>query len=305
MTGEGVSLKVCKACMLARYCSPACQKKHWPEHKKDCKQRAAELRDEALFKDPPAKEECPICFLPIPFQLLSCMTLPPATIMSVPIHDFAIANEALVNMNMETAQYYTCCGKRVCHGCTYSFIMSGNFDKCPFCNSEFMGKTCEKRVQDMMKRVDANDAGAMCQLGCYYYNGNGSLQQDREKALELYARAAKLGSSQAHFLLGCNHHEWGDLKWAKFHYEAAAMAGHVVARNNLGTMEAQSGDWERAVKHWIIAASSGAYNAMKNLIVNIGYVSRESIDSTLIAYNNSCVEMRSEARDKYISKYKG
>ncbi len=95
------------------------------------------------------------------------------------------------------------------------------------------------------------------------------------------------------------------MKWAKFHYEAAAMAGHVVARNNLGTMEAQSGDWERAVKHWIIAASSGAYNAMKNLIVNIGYVSRESIDSTLIAYNNSCVEMRSEARDKYISKYKG
>jgi hypothetical protein len=82
--------------------------------------------------------------------------------MSVPIHDFAIANEELVNMNMETAQYYTCCGKRVCHGCTYSFIMSGNFDKCPFCNSEFMGKTCEKRVQDMMKRVDANDAGAMC-----------------------------------------------------------------------------------------------------------------------------------------------
>ena len=84
-------------------------------------------------------------------------------------------------------------------------------------------------------------------LAYHYYNGNDCLQQDREKAIELYARAAKLGSSQAHFLLGCNHHEWGDLKRAKFHYETAAMAGHVVARNNLGTMEAQSGDWERAV----------------------------------------------------------
>jgi hypothetical protein len=31
-----------------------------------------------------------------------------------------------------------------------------------------------------------------------------------------------------------------------------------------------------------------------------GYVSRESIDSTLTAYNNSCAEMRSEARDTTI-----
>jgi len=56
----GASLKVCKACMHARYCSAACQRNHWPKHKKECKQRAAELRDEALFKDPPAKEECPL-----------------------------------------------------------------------------------------------------------------------------------------------------------------------------------------------------------------------------------------------------
>jgi hypothetical protein len=31
-----------------------------------------------------------------------------------------------------------------------------------------------------------------------------------------------------------------------------------------------------------------------------GLVSRNQIDSTLAAYNNSCVEMRSEARDAYI-----
>jgi hypothetical protein len=27
--------------------------------KNECKQRAAEIYDEALFKDPPAKEDCP------------------------------------------------------------------------------------------------------------------------------------------------------------------------------------------------------------------------------------------------------
>ena len=36
--------------------------------------------DEVLFKDPPAKEDCPICFLPMPVRLLSCISLPDATI---------------------------------------------------------------------------------------------------------------------------------------------------------------------------------------------------------------------------------
>ena len=78
----GVSLKVCKSCMLAKYCNAKCQKKHWPSHKKDCKRRAAEIRDEALFKDPPAKEDCPICFLPMPKKLICCISLPDATITS-------------------------------------------------------------------------------------------------------------------------------------------------------------------------------------------------------------------------------
>jgi hypothetical protein len=69
--GGDVNLKSCKSCMRVKYCDAACQKKHWATHKKPCKLRAAELRDEALFKDPPPKEDCPICFLPMPFNLIS------------------------------------------------------------------------------------------------------------------------------------------------------------------------------------------------------------------------------------------
>jgi len=88
----GASLKVCKSCMLVRYCNAACQANHWPTHKPACKQRAAELRlrdDEALFKVPPAKEDCPICcFLTMQKKMIFCYSLPDATVSSVPIYDF-------------------------------------------------------------------------------------------------------------------------------------------------------------------------------------------------------------------------
>ena len=92
------------------------------------------------------------------------------------------------------------------------------------------------------------------------------------------------------------------MKKAKFHNEAAAMAGHEVARNNLGNIEAKGGNMGQAVKHFTIAASAGDYNAMRSLqvIFEKGMVSRDSIDSTFIAYNNSCADMRSKVRYAYI-----
>jgi hypothetical protein len=110
----GVSLKMCKSCMTVRYCGATCQRNHWPKHKKVCKLRAAEIRDKALFKDPPPKEECPICFLPMPEKMICCMSLPPATVTSVPINDFAMANMELADIITET--YFSCCGKGFVEG---------------------------------------------------------------------------------------------------------------------------------------------------------------------------------------------
>jgi hypothetical protein len=79
------------------------------------------------------------------------------------------------------------------------------------------------------------------------------------------------------------------------------MAGNEVARNR-GGLEAQSGKIEQAVKNWTIAASAECYESMHVLIswFELGYVRRESMDSVLAAYNNSCAQMRSKARDAYI-----
>ncbi len=120
--------------------------------------------------------------------------------------------------------------------------------------------------------------------------------------MELWKQAMELGSSAAHSQFGAHYDKGGDLKKAKFHYEAAAMAGHEVARYNLRNMEFHAGNVPRAVKHLRIAASAGFYCAMHTvrLIFEEGALSRDTFDSTLAAYNNSCAEMKSEARDSII-----
>jgi TPR repeat protein len=210
------------------------------------------------------------------------------------------ANEELAKK--ETKLYYECCGKSICGGCVYSVCKSGNIGKCPFCNSDRGDKTGEEIAEELMKRVEANDASVVFFLANNYDRGTGGVQQDHTKAIELYTRAAELGSSHAHCRLGNEYQQGGKLKKAKFHWEAAAMAGHEGARHNLGTMEYKSGNMDRAVKHWMISASAGHWQAMNSLQIEFkqGLVSRDAIDSTLTAYNNSCVEMRSEARDAWI-----
>ena len=80
------------------------------------------------------------------------------------------------------------------------------------------------------------------------------------------------------------------------------MAGIEAARFNLGSLEYNYGNMVRAVKHWTIAASAGDFGAMHQLraIFEAGALSRDEIDSSLTAYNDCCVEMRSEARDAYL-----
>jgi TPR repeat protein len=182
--------------------------------------------------------------------------------------------------------------------------MSGNHEQCAFCKAERKGRTEEKEVKEMLKRVEAKDASAMYHLARYYQR-DGGLLQDRPKALELYARAAQLGSCRAHFSLGTEYDRGGDLKKARFHYGAAAMAGHEAARYNLGYIKRKSGNVVRAMKHMRIAAYAGCYNGMNAIIVALRQrmVSRDEVDSIMTAYNNSCAEMRSEAKDKLIRMF--
>jgi hypothetical protein len=104
--------------------------------------------------------------------------------MSVPIYDYAVANEELANKATEV--YYECCGKSICRGCAYSFCESGNYKNCPYCKAERIGKTDDEKVDELKKRVEANDAVSMYVFGNYHFHGQLGLLQDQNKAMELW-----------------------------------------------------------------------------------------------------------------------
>ena len=115
--------------------------------------------------------------------------------------------------------------------------------------SDRCSQTDEEMVREVMKRVEANNAASFYLLANSYHDGVGGIgiQPDQAKAIEMYVKAADLGSSQAHYCLGNIYYDGGDSKKAKFHFEAAAMAGDEVARINLGIMETRSGNVERGL----------------------------------------------------------
>ena len=51
--------------------------------------------------------------------------------------------------------------------------MSGNEDRCPFCNADRMGKTDEDKVEEMIKRAEVNDAASVYVLANCYHQGLG------------------------------------------------------------------------------------------------------------------------------------
>lgn len=264
----GDGLKTCIACKHAKYCNVTCQKAHRPQHKKACKKRAAELHDEALFKQPPP-EECPVCLLVLPHARYTV--------------------------------YQTCCGNTICNGCVCVMQRDTDFI-CPFCRAP--GITSEgEYIEGLRKRAALNDAEAIQDLGCKYDRGAMGFELDQLKAIELWQQAADLGSIDAHTCLAATYNEGTiverDFKKVKYHWECAAMGGDDGSRYNLGTYEAHNKfNKDRALKHWTISARAGHDMALDQIKQGFsrGLVTKEDFEKTLRAYKNSLDEMKSEQR---------
>jgi hypothetical protein len=50
-TPNNPPFKLCSGCMITQYCSPECQKAHWPSHKAICQHTQAQMRQQAAQPD--------------------------------------------------------------------------------------------------------------------------------------------------------------------------------------------------------------------------------------------------------------
>mmetsp|Transcript_30410 Transcript_30410/g.51705 ORF Transcript_30410/g.51705 Transcript_30410/m.51705 type:complete len:297 (-) Transcript_30410:174-1064(-) len=267
---DDVKLKKCIACYLVKYCSIKCQREHRSQHKKECKKRAAELRDEILFKQPESSHhgDCPICFLPL-------------------------------SLDNDKSSVMSCCSKIICDGCNEMRELEGKIQpKCPFCRHSPPKSQAEARKNNM-KRVEANDPVAMCQMGRRRYS-----EGDYDGAFEYFSKAAALGDIVAHNNLSVMYQKGEgvekDDKKAVHHLEQAAIGGVPFARHNLGIIENRDGRMDRATKHFIIAAKLGYDNSMKTVKEGFkrGLVSKEDFAAALRGHQAAIDATKSPQRDE-------
>jgi len=283
---EGAN-NVCNKCKQVKYCNAVCKKVHKKKHKKDCEEHirladehAAELHDIELFKQPPPKEDCPICFQQLP--------------------------------SMDSGRIYmSCCGKEICSGCLCAPVYDNQGNevdnqKCAFCRTPFPYSD-EEGVERGTKRVEAGDAQATFNLGCDYLDGTDGYPKDYNKALELFHRAAELSCAEAYLKIGITYYRGEgvkvDKKKAVYYCELAAIGGCNIARYNLGIEEKKAGNMERALKHHMIAARVGDTNSLKKIqkMYSNGHASKEDYTKALQSYQAYLMEIKSDQRDKAAS----
>ena len=286
---DDIKLMPCDDCDLVKYCCDDCQQEHKSEHKEACKKRAAELRDELLFKQPESSHlgDCPICMIPL-------------------------------SLDMEKSITYECCSKVVCMGCICSIMRDADASmclSCPFCRNS--ARTKEESEKLRMKRVMANDPAAIREEGVKQYN-----KGNYRSAFEYLAKAAGLGDAIAHYKLSIMYQlEEGaekDEEKVKYHLEEAAIAGHPEARFDLGRIEWGNANYERAKNHMIIGATQGHDASIKILMhtfkggevfkIKKKLVSKEDLEAAFRAHKAAVDATKSPGREleeKLMSKFTG
>ena len=193
-----------------------------------------------------------------------------------------------------------CCSKYICFGCAVANTMregqEGLERRCVFCR-EPAAKSDEEHDKNTMERIKKNDPVAMRFMGKKRYK-----EGDYDTGLQYLTKAAKLGNTEAHYNLsvmykGVKGVEKDERKQF-YHLEQAAIAGHPTARYNLGIEEGRKGNFDRARKHFIIAANLGHHDSLQGLkeLYADGDASKEDYAGALRAYQAAIDATKSKQR---------
>ena len=272
---DTVKLKDCTACRLVKYCGVDCQKAHRKQHKKACRQRAAELKDERLYSqglERPEGDFCSICTLPIPLPM------------------------------QEHSVFESCCMKLICRGCSVATRKRGMTD-CAFCRTPCPENDADQLAM-IQARAEKKDPEAIYFLGLKYFFGEVGLQKDMRRAVKLWTEAAELGSVEALHGLGTAYQrgegvEQDEAKGSEF-FQKAAMQGHVESRHSLGCDEGRKGNYDRAVKHFVVSAKMGlqiSVEQIKQLFMD-GIATKEQYAQALTGFQDAVEGMKSHDRDE-------
>ena len=120
-----------------------------------------------------------------------------------------------------------------------------------------------------MTRVMKKDPDAVWFLGDQYYHGKLGLQEDMQKAVELWTEAAELGSIDALYNLGvlydCGEGVEKDQAKAVQFFKKGSIQGHSESRCNFACCEEENGNFDSAVKHLLIAAKMGRKESVESI----------------------------------------
>ncbi len=268
---DDIKLNDCDdGCDLVKYCTDECQENRREQHEEECRKM---LRDKDLFTMPDESNlgKCQICCLPLSIDRSKSSVMP-------------------------------CCSERVCNGCNIANanreMAEGLEQRCVFCR-EPVANSEEEAAKYCVKRIKKNDPAAMSHMGKRHYD-----EGDYETALKYLTKAAGLGDVDARYALSlvyCNGDGVDkDVKKHIYHWEEAAIAGHPYARHNLGVVEKNKGRFERARKHFIIAANLGLHESLQELrkLYAKGHASKDDYAGALRAYQAAVDATKSEDREK-------
>lgn len=123
------------------------------------------------------------------------------------------------------------------------------------------------------KSADLGYKGGYFGMGLAFEKGYGVVNKDKNKAIEWYLKAAKLGHTNSQYKLG-RLFMFDDGEKAEKWYKKAANKGHLAAQNNLGYMYKKGmgssiwGNAKLAHKYYLMAAKQGNKVSQYNVCLN-------------------------------------